>query len=593
MEDADKTDQLILGIGKVTVKSGPAIREARASYNRLSSDAKQYVKHLDVLEAAEKKYVEITNSEEADIQGAKKTDQLIENIGKVTLESGPAIREARASYDSLTEQGKEMVKHLDVLVSAEKEYAELVSAEKVRVTKELIDSIGEVTLESGPAIREARKSYEELNQDEKKQITNIEVLIEAEKKYEDLKADEETAIRNTEKLIGEIGKVTLKSRTAIEKARKSYDSLSEEGKKKVGNFKVLSDAEKKYKELKDIDDRDTEAAKKVDDAIMKIGKVTLQSGEYIGKVEDMYNELSDGAVAKLKHLDVLEKAEDEYSEICQKADLEVATVELSSQFFKIRDGYKITATGNHINARPVVTDVKGNRLQADRDYTVKYSKSKRTEPGKYVITIYGKGNYRGKNHIDLYITPKAPSKVTARLSKASGGYDDAVVSWSSSSDNAGYMVYYRSQGKSDWTYITRTTRTSIVKKDLYDGRTYEFKILPYYKHDGVRYRSLKYSTTSVRTLKKVNFYSVSKYSSTKVRLKWYNIDGETGYQLARATSSSSSKLSIYTYKTSSSGSKVLTVPRGRRYYYKVRAYKELSDGTKVYAPWSSVRSCTI
>jgi hypothetical protein len=46
---------------------------------------------------------------------------------------------------------------------------------------------------------------------------------------------------------------------------------------------------------------------------------------------------------------------------------------------------------------------------------------------------------------------------------------------------------------------------------------------------------------------------------------------------------------IATVKGTSAKSKVLTVKKGKTYYYKIRAYK-LVDGVPVYGPWSAVKS---
>ena len=46
-------------------------------------------------------------------------------IGSVTLESKSAIEAARAAYDALTEEQKALVKNLDILMNAEKVFADL------------------------------------------------------------------------------------------------------------------------------------------------------------------------------------------------------------------------------------------------------------------------------------------------------------------------------------------------------------------------------------------------------------------------------------------------------------------------------------
>lgn len=63
------------------------------------------------------------------------------------------------------------------------------SAAKVAAVEKLIDSIGEVTLDSAEAISAAKTEYLRLNDGEKKLVNNLKVLEEAEKKLADLRKE--------------------------------------------------------------------------------------------------------------------------------------------------------------------------------------------------------------------------------------------------------------------------------------------------------------------------------------------------------------------------------------------------------------------
>lgn len=52
-------------------------------------------------------------------------ENLIDNIGTVTMESGDAIKAAETAYENLSSKKKENVSNYDVLVTAKKEYAKL------------------------------------------------------------------------------------------------------------------------------------------------------------------------------------------------------------------------------------------------------------------------------------------------------------------------------------------------------------------------------------------------------------------------------------------------------------------------------------
>lgn len=239
---------------------------------------------------------------------------------------------------------------------------------------------------------------------------------------------------------------------------------------------------------------------------------------------------------------------------------------------------------------PTVTvkDSKGKVLVKNTDYTVTYATG-RTKVGRYKVTVKFKGNYSGTKTLYFTIVPKTPKSASAKLSTASGGYNDVKFSWTASTGASGYMVYYKKASASKYTYYKSTTKTTLTKKNLADGTKYNFKVVPYYKtSDGTKYYlSDQYKAVSIYTLKKMSAPTLSK-SGTKVKVKWTNIAGETGYQISRSTSKTKTNI-VATYKTTKGTYKLVSATKGKTYYYKVRAYKVV-DGKKVYGPWSAVKS---
>lgn len=219
-------------------------------------------------------------------------------------------------------------------------------------------------------------------------------------------------------------------------------------------------------------------------------------------------------------------------------------------------------------------------LKSDTDYTVSYSDN--TAVGTAAVTITGCGNYMGSITRTFTILPKKPATAKAKLY----GYDDVKFSWSKSAGASGYTVYYKKATSSKWISLGSTTKLYMKKANLSDGVKYSFKVVPYYK-DGNGNKltaSGQYKTASMTTLKKVTLSSFSK-SSGKVKVKWKDISGESGYQISKSTK----KTGTYTvYKTikANTTSKLVTATKGKTYWYKVRAYKTV-DGKKIYGPWST------
>ena len=178
----------------------------------------------------------------------------------------------------------------------------------------------------------------------------------------------------------------------------------------------------------------------------------------------------------------------------------------------------------------------------------------------------------------------APSSVTLSLY----GHDDVKATWSKVPNATGYYVYFKKATSSSYTYLGKTTKTSYSKANLTDGTKYYFKIVPYYVVNSKAYKDDSYKTASIYTLKKVSTPTVSKYNSSKVKVSWTNINGESGYEISISTSKTGTNI-VSRYSTTTGKTKTLSVKKGKTYYYKVRAYKVVNN-KRIYAPWSSVKS---
>ena len=121
-----------------------------------------------------------------------------------------------------------------------------------------IKAIGEVTLESEPAITAARASYDALDETAKSYVKNLDILTAAEAAYAQLQqqaAEQQAqtdAQMQAQAVIDQItglGTVTKDSKAGIDAARSAYDALSDMAKAYVSNYADLEKAESDYKAL--------------------------------------------------------------------------------------------------------------------------------------------------------------------------------------------------------------------------------------------------------------------------------------------------------------------------------------------------------
>ena len=265
------------------------INSAREYYDCLTDDQKALVTNYKTLTDAEAAYKEFDDNAKANA-----TISLINAIGEVeyTDECYYAIDDARESYDSLTDDQKALVTNYKTLTDAEAAYKEFNDNAKANATIALIEAIGEVeyTDECYYAIDDARESYDSLTDDQKTLVTNYETLTEAEALYQKYEEDIDKSDATMD-LIGNIGEVeyTAECKALIDAARTSYDALTDDQKELVTNYKTLTDAEAAYKVFDD--PAKANATKALIDAIGDVA-FTEESKSKIDQARSSYDALT-------------------------------------------------------------------------------------------------------------------------------------------------------------------------------------------------------------------------------------------------------------------------------------------------------------
>ena len=335
----------INAIGQVTLESEEAIVAARAAYEALTEAQQAQVTNYDKLTAAEARL--------ADLKAAKAVDDMIDAIGEVTLESEETIAAARAAYEALTEAQQAEVKSYDKLTAAEARLADLKAAKAV---DEKIDAIGQVTLESEEAIVAARAAYEALTEAQQAEVKNYDKLTAAEARLADLKA-----AKAVDDMIDAIGEVTLESESAIDAARAAYEALTEAQQAEVKSYDKLTAAEARLAVLK--------PAKPVEKLIDAIGEVTLESEEAIAAARTAYDNLTEAQQAEVKNYDKLTAAEAAYARL------------LAEQSKRLQEIYKTTGDFIQGLGTPSVGSIGGEWM------TIGLARSGRTVPAGYYDNV--------------------------------------------------------------------------------------------------------------------------------------------------------------------------------------------------------------
>lgn len=231
-----QAEEAIDAIGAVTAESGAQIEAAEAAVEALNDKQRDKLPNLTVLEEAQTEYETVLEQQAETAACVKDAETAIDAIGDVTLDSLDAIRAARAAYDAVGPEAQEQVANRETLSAAEQTFDALA----IQATTDAIRAIGDVTLDSGEAIRAARELYDGFSGAIQSQVANRDVLVRDEEQYAALR------IQHVDELIDAISEVTLSSEDRIREAEDAYNGLSESEAASVANHRVLVEARETF-----------------------------------------------------------------------------------------------------------------------------------------------------------------------------------------------------------------------------------------------------------------------------------------------------------------------------------------------------------
>lgn len=187
----------------------------------------------------------------------------------------------------------------------------------------------------------------------------------------------------------------------------------------------------------------------------------------------------------------------------------------------------------------------------------------------------------------------SPERVE-KLTAARNTYDSIKLSWSKSDDADGYEIIRKDTGNNKQIVVGTATETTYLDEDLITGLEYEYTVRAYKQLDsGQKVYASGISAKATPYLTKPTLSSVTRKSYSSIQVKWNKITGADGYELCRYDAVTKKYSLVKDVKDSSTISLTNTgLKTGRKYTYKVRAYRLLEDGNKVYSSYSSTKAAT-
>ena len=178
-------------------------------------------------------------------EAAKAVDQMISEIGEVTVNSGGHISAAEEAVAALDEKDRQQLENLDSLEKARETCDSLILESEADKIEEVISAIGTVTLDSGDAISAAANAYGSAAPEVQALVKNAADLEAASLALNSLRVSE------VSDMIDAIGTVTLESGESIDAAKAAFDALPASLQRQVGSASSLEAAGTSLRELKE------------------------------------------------------------------------------------------------------------------------------------------------------------------------------------------------------------------------------------------------------------------------------------------------------------------------------------------------------
>jgi len=199
--------------------------------------------------------------------------------------------------------------------------------------------------------------------------------------------------------------------------------------------------------------------------------------------------------------------------------------------------------------------------------------------------------YRTVGYTKIYSLSSAavygtPIPSTPTLTVVSNDYQSLRISWPAIAGASGYDLYRYDTDSSSYELLENLNALTFVDDELTTGVTYSYKVVAYRMVDTTKVESLASAVVSGKPIPVlVTNFKVSMPGITFLNFSWSAVNGATGYEISRSTTTTGTYALVGTVE----GSNIYTntgLTFNRTYYYKIRAYRTVNS-VKVYGSTSA------
>ena len=212
-------------------------------------------------------------------------------------------------------------------------------------------------------------------------------------------------------------------------------------------------------------------------------------------------------------------------------------------------------------------------------------------PGKTNIYFYLNGEKNIKSEYGVIIVRDVVQKLEKPILKGtSNNYQYATLTWKKVANAKGYEIYGYNSGKKTFGKIATVDGNTLkYEKKIGYGRDGRFKIRAYNTNSNGNKVYGPYSNiVTVQTAAQTPKISSVKASGSKaLTVAWNKVSAANGYQIYRYIKKDGNYNLVKTVNSKTTSFKNTGLVKGRTYYYKIKAYRILDNGKKIYSAFSA------
>ncbi|MCM1513803.1 MAG: glycosyl hydrolase family 18 protein [Anaeroplasma bactoclasticum] len=327
-------------VEEITLEDEKDIVAARTAYNALSMQAQAFVSNIEKLEKLEFKLNTLKEDEALRVLAnlvSQKIDAL-PDVEELTLDYQNQVSDARQAYDSLDSEAKVYVVGLSILELLEEKLAVLqeeaqqnewkARAQAVDDCIMALPSVTKLQLQDQEKVQSARALYEELEEEAKVYVNQIETLIALENQLKKLEQEQQLQEEASQvvqwiEALPTVDTISLADKEQIEQVSLAYDNLSQAVQAYVTNVDKLNQLKQKLRQLEE-ENALQQSAAMVDERILALPSIevlTLSDEQAVVEVRNAYVALSEEAKGYVVHLNMLVQLEVKIEQLKEEQDV--------------------------------------------------------------------------------------------------------------------------------------------------------------------------------------------------------------------------------------------------------------------------------